>query len=108
MKESVIQKHILDWLKAMGIFHWRNHQNGIRLRGGVRGKAHANGIADITGVLPSGRAFAIEVKAEEGRLSKSQETWREGFLAAGGVFVVARSVEQATEVIKNVWVDEVA
>ena len=39
------------------------------------------------------RFLSIEVKAPKGRLTPEQETWRAAVLKAGGIAVVARSVE---------------
>lgn len=39
------------------------------------------------------RMFAIEVKTEEGRLRPEQEQWRDVFIRAGGLYVLARRVE---------------
>jgi hypothetical protein len=39
------------------------------------------------------RFLSIEVKTPMGRLSPEQETWRQAVLKAGGIAVVARSVD---------------
>jgi hypothetical protein len=39
------------------------------------------------------RFVSIEVKTPTGRLSPEQETWRQAVLKAGGIAVVARSVD---------------
>lgn len=39
------------------------------------------------------RFVSVEVKAPKGRLSPEQETWRQAVLKAGGIAVVARSVD---------------
>jgi len=39
------------------------------------------------------RMFAIEVKTEDGRLRPEQEQWRDVFIEAGGLYVLARDVK---------------
>jgi hypothetical protein len=39
------------------------------------------------------RFLSVEVKTPTGRLSPEQETWRQAVLKAGGIAVVARSVD---------------
>lgn len=52
------------------------------------------GRADLIGVI-GGRAVAIEVKTSTGRLRVEQERWRDAFQARGGIWVLARSVDDA-------------
>lgn len=56
------------------------------------------GMADLSGLLgPSGRRVELEVKAPRGRLSEQQERWGEMVRSRGGLWIVARSVEEAQE-----------
>lgn len=67
-------------------------------RGAVR--SAPNGAADIMGTI-QGRAVAIEVKAGRDRLRPAQENFRDQWTRAGGVYVVARDVEQAITEIQG-------
>ena len=51
------------------------------------------GIPDFIGLLPGGRFFGLEVKAEKGRLSPAQIEMRDRILAAGGIWGEVRSLE---------------
>ena len=54
------------------------------------------GMADIVGILPpAGQFFCIEVKTGTGRLSSEQEYFLEAVGRAGGIALVARSVDDA-------------
>lgn len=54
------------------------------------------GSADILGCLrPSGRFLAIEVKAMNGYQSEAQKNFQRVITEAGGVYILARSVEDA-------------
>lgn len=52
------------------------------------------GVADIIGAIRN-RAIAIEIKAGQDRMRKNQIDFRDSWIRAGGIHVVARSVEQA-------------
>lgn len=60
MKESLIQKQILDYLKYNDIFHFKIIA------------ANKNGIPDIF-CLYEGQAIFLEVKTETGKTSKLQD-----------------------------------
>ena len=56
------------------------------------------GIPDIIGCV-DGRFVGIEVKTPTGRVSKAQELQLRKLKAAGGIVGVARSVEEAMELV---------
>ena len=82
--EKEITKGIRHILRTHGIFHYKAWQ----------GAMSEKGISDIIGVLPGGKAVAIEVKTQKGRLSKHQEKFLDRFKAAGGIAFVARSLRE--------------
>jgi len=55
------------------------------------------GIPDILGITFDGRGLAVECKSDTGRLNRHQEIYRAAFLARGGLYVVARGVEDLQE-----------
>lgn len=92
--ESSIQAEILTTFGARpGWLIWRQMVGSAPawdgkavLRFGTPGQA------DILGVV-RGRAIAIEVKSQRGKQRDAQKLWQRAFEAAGGLYVVARSVE---------------
>lgn len=52
------------------------------------------GMADIGGVY-RGRHIEIEVKTDTGRQSEQQRRWERAVTRAGGVYVLARSIDDA-------------
>jgi hypothetical protein len=86
--EAETQKLIMQYLKAAGIFAWR--QNSGR-RGGV--SYGLLGSPDIIGMTKQGRFLGIEVKADKGVLSDSQKHFMEQCQASGGLYIVARSLD---------------
>lgn len=51
------------------------------------------GSADILGVLSNGRALAVECKVGNNKLSEAQEDWLRRFSEAGGMAIVAYSLD---------------
>lgn len=49
------------------------------------------GEADVQAILPpNGRIVGVEIKTGAGRTSKEQNTWRDAFVAAGGLYHLCR------------------
>lgn len=73
MKESDVQRQILDYLKLKGIFH-----------------------PDIICVI-NGQYVGIEVKAAKGKQSEHQKDFQQTLEAAGGKYILAYSLEDVLE-----------
>jgi len=93
--EGIIQKQILDYLRWMHILCWRNNTGR---RGGVSyGRI---GSSDILGILkPSGRFLAIEVKKPGEKPTQEQIAFLWGIGDAGGVAIVAYSVDDVRKAL---------
>jgi len=59
------------------------------------------GFSDLFGVTNTGQAFFIEVKNAKGRLKDKQRVFLEVMKKNGALTGVARSVQEAIEVIEN-------
>lgn len=103
MKETEIQRSILENLRWRGILAYRCQpapvpiRNGNRIVGFRRADAFNVGMPDIVCVI-AGRYIGIEVKSETGRQRAEQLDWQRKIEKAGGTYVLARSwkdVEQA-------------
>ena len=107
MKESVIQRLIIAWLKTNDIFCWRNNSVGVydetskSFRSQV-GVGALNGVSDILGVLNDGRLLAIEVKTQVGILSPAQSKFINAVNDRGGVAFVARSLDDAKTQLQRI------
>lgn len=58
------------------------------------------GVADILGIY-QGKPLAIEVKSKKGRLSEFQKTFLIRFHAQGGIAIVARSVDDVENRLRD-------
>ena len=94
-RESTIQSRILLALGSRpGIRVWRNNTGALRDSNGRVIRFGLKGSADILGILaPHGRMLAIECKTETGRQSEQQKRFQEMVEKHGGVYVLARSVD---------------
>lgn len=91
MKESDIVKAILKYLRSVpGCFAWKEH-------GGMYGTA---GIPDII-CCCRGRFYGFEVKTESGKPTDLQKATIRKILAAGGIAMVVRSVDEVRAVING-------
>ena len=100
--EKETQATILDYLAIKHIFHWR--QNTGAMRGEHKGKKWFvqfgdKGSPDIFAVI-DGNIYGIEVKSPKGKMSESQKDYEERFVAAGGVYILARDVDDVIKKLK--------
>lgn len=101
-RESSIQKRILLAVSEAFYpgFFWRQNAGKIQSIDGYWIELGPEGIGDIAGFLPGGRMVFIECKTRTGAQRKSQKAFQKAAVAAGAIYVVARSPEEAVKKIK--------
>ena len=87
------------WIRTSG-FDVAGH-GPLHISGGRLVQYGATGQADILCVC-RGRLLAIEVKTAKGRQSLAQVAWQRALEAAGGVYVVARSVDDTVAAVGSI------
>mmetsp|Transcript_27250 Transcript_27250/g.49898 ORF Transcript_27250/g.49898 Transcript_27250/m.49898 type:complete len:110 (-) Transcript_27250:926-1255(-) len=105
MKERTIQRQILIALskefRGRGIF-WQNDTGTAKSMDGKRViRFGLPGSSDILGCL-DGRIICIEVKTATGRQSENQKKFQTGIEARGGFYAIARSADEAVEIVRNI------
>lgn len=115
MKESNIQKLIQLALSKAGYPFWRNESAGVWV-GQVVYKDRdtvtlknarmitaglAVGSSDLIGIGEGGRFAAVEVKTSKGKTTQEQDNFITAVRSAGGIAGVARSPEDALEIMRN-------
>jgi hypothetical protein len=95
---------------------WRNNVGALRDENGrVIRYGLAIGSADLiscqhawlhcpacsTALPPIGRFVAVEVKSQTGRMSTEQTSWQGAVRGAGGVTGIARTEEEAMEIVEQ-------
>jgi len=112
--ETRLQQEIMLALSEAGCVVWRHNVgqawlgNVIHQAGNQVTLADAHkmpyglcvGGSDILGIAPDGRFLAVEVKTPKGRASKPQVAFIDGVIAAGGIAGIARSINDALDLIK--------
>lgn len=86
MKESKIQKDMLQYLSSIGSYTFKTITSNIR------------GVPDII-TCYKGRFFAFEVKTKIGKPTPLQQIAIDKILANGGIAGIVRSVEDVKELI---------
>lgn len=113
--ETRLMHQIMLALSEAGCTVWRNNV-GMGWLGNVIHKAGQQvtltdarmqpyglcvGSADILGIAPDGRFLAVEAKTATGRVSKEQQTFIDAVRRNGGIAGIARSVEDALELVRG-------
>lgn len=95
MAESKVLTACLRYLGARSDCRvWRNNSGKLPRADGGFVSFGLVGSADILGLrLPAGQFVAIECKSPTGRTTKQQDAFARMVRAFGGLYIVARSVE---------------
>lgn len=91
MREKNIENKIKSYLKSKGAYYVKYFGNQFS----------QVGVPDILACY-KGRFIGIEVKNEKGKTSPLQDVNLEQIKQAGGISLVARSVEDVQKVIDNI------
>jgi hypothetical protein len=94
MTEAAVLRSCLDYLRFRGVACWRQNSGAlVTPGGGFLRAADINGVADIIGLLPSGRFLAVECKSSRGRQSEAQRAFQAMVEGSGGLYLIARDIE---------------
>lgn len=100
MRESLVVHSCIKWLCLHKVKWWRQNSGAIRTESGAWVRFGDKGSPDLMCRVPvrvNGRKYAtlvgIECKSDTGKLSEDQEAWRDAHEADGGIYVVARSID---------------
>jgi hypothetical protein len=75
----------------------RDERTGAKLKA----MGLAKGWPDFIGFMPDARMWALEVKADKGRLTPEQAAFRDALTAAGGHFALVRSWDDARAALEG-------
>ena len=109
MKESVIQKAVLDFLelysRTHNIYFFRAGVGNVQTMQGRRFKTGKAGCPDIIALVPDkktgmGKFLGLEIKTKTGRQSPSQKIAQAEIEAAGGEYHLVRSLGDIKAILK--------
>jgi VRR-NUC domain len=92
MKESDVQRQVLDYLTLKHIFHYRNNSGAFTRSDGHFYRFGTLGSPDIICVV-NGQYVGIEVKAPKGKQSDHQKEFQKNLENAGGKYILAYSLD---------------
>lgn len=103
MSESALVQSILATFGARPDLRiWRANVLVARDASGRVVRAGVKGQADISGVLaPHGRRIEIECKTPTGRQSEDQRAWQAMIERHGGLYILARSVDDVRRALEE-------
>ena len=100
--ESLIQSQIRVGLSKAGHTVFRVNVGKVRMADGrYFDTGLPKGFSDLFGFRPDGRIFFIEVKNKTGKLRPEQENFMKVAKSKGALAGVARSVEDAMEIVNG-------
>ena len=105
MSEKAIQNEIL---RAFGTKRWLRlwrANTGVARIGNRVIRFGIPGQADLTGILPRGVRLEVEVKSPDGRQTEEQRNFQRMIERFGGVYVLARSVEDVRHALTQAGYD---
>jgi hypothetical protein len=96
VKENEIQARIIAAIGSRpDVRIWRANTGAAQMANGQFVRFGIPGQADLSGITADGRRLEIEVKSATGRLRPDQIAFGTMIRKFGGIYIVARSVEEA-------------
>lgn len=99
VSEANIQKSVLDYLSKRGVMSWRNNSGAVKTEKYFF-RFGAVGSPDIIAVV-NGYFVGIEVKSKTGKWSDDQQEFARRLFAAGGIYLLVRSIDEAIFMIDD-------
>lgn len=102
MKESDIMRACMLALSESGCLIWRQNVGTLKNAAGIPIKfGLCVGSSDLIGLTPTGRFLAVEIKTCKGRATPEQLRFIEAVRARGGIAGIARSPEEALDLLRG-------
>lgn len=97
-EHALVQSILIEFGSRPTLRLWRVNTGAALGRAGFV-RFGLPGMADISGIMQGGRRIEIECKTATGRQSPEQKRWQAMIEKFGGLYVLARSVEDVGKVL---------
>jgi hypothetical protein len=102
VKENEIQARIIAAIGSRpDVRIWRANTGAAQMANGQFVRFGIPGQADLSGITDDGRRLEIEVKSATGRLRPDQIAFGTMIRKFGGIYIVARSVDEAVQKLNS-------
>lgn len=98
--ENALQHGCLEYLHLRGVAAWRNNTGMLYNKAGRPVYFGVIGSGDIFAVV-GGRFLSVECKVKGGKVSGHQKRWAAEVEAAGGVAIVARTIDDVQDALND-------
>jgi len=98
--EKDAQKSIIAWLTAKKMFFYRQNTAALPTEAGGFYRFGTPGAPDIV-LICAGIYVGIECKSSSGRQSPAQKDFQERLEKVGGVYILARSIDEVQKRLKD-------
>jgi len=98
--EKDAQKSIIAWLTAKRMFFYRQNTGTFATEAGGYYRFGTVGAPDIV-LICAGIYVGIECKSSSGRQSPAQKDFQERLEKVGGVYILARSMDEVQKRLKD-------
>lgn len=96
--ETQVVRACLNYLRIKNHLVARINNGAFETRcGGWVKTCDIPGFPDITGITHDGKALAVECKSSIGKLSRPQEVFKAAWIARGGLYITAKSIDDLRE-----------
>ena len=102
--EKEVVNAVIHALNAAGNYVWRNNSGVVKIKqakGYRMWRAGITGSSDVLGIAWDGKFIAVECKYGKNKPSEKQKQFLEAVENRGGYAIVAYSIEDLPEMLKN-------
>ena len=97
-KETQLQRDCLQYLRAKGIFCYRQNSGALKTEKGFYRFTDINGLPDIIAII-NGRYVGFELKLKGKYPSKTQRATHEAIKKAGGEVYIIHDLNELKEIV---------